>query len=178
MLTATYWAEGLKGETELLWHLSLRDELALGVAIAAKEVAVAAASLRHLPAVLSAALWARKAGPLKGGDITTRGVIADHLGERLPFGVFRVEAAGEVPAETTETLLHGVVLRALLFARSTAILPRTNARRLLGHERFEGRPELSEHLTPIGTSFSDRVKLLLHSGGEAEVNEGGEVRRQ
>ena len=71
-----------------------------------------------------------------------------------------------------------MVLRALLFARSTAIVPRTNARRLLCHQGLKCCPELPEHFAPIGASFSNRVKLLLHSGSEAEVNEGGEVRRQ
>ena len=110
MLAATNWAERLKGETELLWHLRLRDELALWVTIAAKEVAETAAPLRHLPAVLSAALWTREASPLKGGDIAARSVIADHLRERLSFGVFWIEAAGEVPAETAESLFHWVAL--------------------------------------------------------------------
>ena len=92
--------------------------------------------------------------------------------------MLRIEAAGEVPAETAETLLHRVTLGALLIARSVAILTGADARRLLCHQWFECCPELPKYFTPIGTPLGNGVELLLHPSGEAEINKGGEVRRK
>jgi hypothetical protein len=175
VFVAAGWACGLKGEAELFWNLWLRDELALWIAIAAKEVAEATTALRHLPAVLRSALRARKTGTLKSWDIATRRVVTDYLRKRLPLRVLWVEAAREIPTEAAEALLHWVTLRALLFARSASIVSRTDAPRLLRDKRLKGRPKLTEHFTPVGPPLCDRIKLLLHTGREAEVNERCEV---
>ena len=79
MLHAADRTERIKLQLELCRYFSLRNVAALWIAIAAKEPAEAAATLRHLAAVLSAAHWAWKTSTLKRWCVARWRVVANHL---------------------------------------------------------------------------------------------------
>ena len=110
MFAAAHRTRRVERQAELFGHLRLRDESTLRVAIAAEEVAEAASPLGELPSVFGPALRARETGTFEDRNVAAWCVVADHLGERLSLRMLWVEAAGEVPAETPEALLHRVSL--------------------------------------------------------------------
>ena len=81
MLGATDRAERIKLHLELCRYFSLRNVFALWVAVATKEPAEAAATLRHLAAVFRTAHWAWEPRTLKRWRVARRRIVANHLRE-------------------------------------------------------------------------------------------------
>ena len=175
MLWSTDGARRFECEAMLFGNLGLRDELALGVAVAPQEVAETTAALRELS---GAACRTVRSRTLELHRRIEGRIVADHLRERASLRVFWIQAAGEIPAEAAESLGHRMPLGALLVARAITEIAGADALLLLVDERLKLSPEATEHIAPISATFGNGVELLLHACGKAEVNERGEVRRE